>query len=91
LAVEDITTSLPTSIDDPFAISSTTDPPDIAAFVHTLNLRGYNGLILSTLYSPTFGVTLSSCLERPPMTALLAEPWRTWMRGTLDEWLRNAP
>jgi hypothetical protein len=89
--VEDITTSLPTPIDDPFAISATEDPPDIAAFIHTLKLRGYNGLILSTLYSPASSVTLSSCLERPPMTASLAEPWRTWMRGTLNEWLKSAP
>ena len=89
LTVEEITTPLPLTIDDPLSLD-TPALPDITAFIHTIRLRGYNGMIQSVCYAPT-NPTLADCVSRPPLTSHQADVWRQATKTLLDQWLQDAP
>ncbi|OCF31426.1 hypothetical protein I316_06828 [Kwoniella heveanensis BCC8398] len=92
LPTEQITTALPILIDDPAsAQNGAPGSPDIAAFVHTLRLRGQSGLIHATLHCPSEEPTLSECVSRPKLSADDIGAWRGEMRQKLEAWNDTAP
>ena len=92
--LDDITSALPSLVDDPettdLTPSSGHRQPDIAAFIHTLRLRSMNGQIQRELYRPTSNLTFSELTPRK-MTAMEADLWRKEMKTRLDEWASSHP
>lgn len=78
-------------IDDPATMPSTNVLPDIAAFIHTIRLRAFNGEVHTRLQSPTVRPVFSEFLQRTTMTSDELETWRGGMRAHLEAWLLNAP
>lgn len=89
IPVEDISTPLPTLIDDPSSFVPSPDPPNIAAFIHTVKLRAQNGMMASVLYKPHSAPTFTdiSCVKSA--AELIA--FRAGKKRILDDWLATAP